>query len=67
MSDKCAKEDFLTKQIDQKRKVLLRKAELYGYESEITVKYSQELDQLISIYQKKLKTKKENEETDTSG
>ena len=46
----CAK-SILKHSIEIKRLLMMNAAQLYGFDSEVTLKHSQELDKLLNQYQ----------------
>jgi stage 0 sporulation regulatory protein len=53
----------MLEEIKAKREIMIKCANKYGFTNEQTIKYSQELDELINVYQKTIgQTRRANEE-----
>ncbi|WP_144548705.1 aspartyl-phosphate phosphatase Spo0E family protein [Bacillus sp. X1(2014)] len=52
MYEYCNNHNEMIEEIKEKRQLMINSANSLGFTSEVTIKYSQELDELINEYQK---------------
>ncbi|WP_026566265.1 aspartyl-phosphate phosphatase Spo0E family protein [Bacillus sp. UNC41MFS5] len=55
MYEHCNNHNEMIEKIKEKRQLMINSANSLGFTSEVTIKYSQELDELINEYQKAMK------------